>query len=211
MLLNPIRGPKPKLWRGYRNCERCTRWRPVSDFTVYKTRTGYEQIKGECIECKRQREKERYDKLTDEQKRAKGKKANKQAERRRNKSLHEIEKLRDEIAKQDRKLEKQHEKIRSLRAEIPRGHWAGSGLDIVPFRMWLLRQYRIHDYNVTNLAFDLNQNERQVRRWLDGYDWNGRRGVPAPVRSITKEKIIDVGDAIGEPRLLEELYPGEDQ
>jgi hypothetical protein len=34
---------------GYRNCERCTRWRPVSDFNVYKSRSGYEQIRASVI------------------------------------------------------------------------------------------------------------------------------------------------------------------
>jgi len=177
---------------------------------VRKSRTKYDQILGICEACKRRIEKERYDNLSDNEKYEKGKRANKQAVKRRYKQLHEIEKLRKEIAKQDNKLEKQHEKIRALRKEIPRGRWVGSGLDIVPFRMWLLRMYRVHDYNLDNLAFDIGREPRQVKRWLDGYEWNGSRGVPVAIRSINKENVISIGDAVGEPRLLEELYPGEE-
>ena len=154
-----IRGPKPQLWRGYRNCDKCTRWRPVSDYTVYKTRTGYEQIKGECEHCKRERETARYNKLTPEQKRAKGVKANEQAQKRRNKALAEIERLHKILDKQNEKLEKQYDKIERSRRIIraPHGTVSGSSVDITPFRMWLLRQYRQHGYNVGELAQDIGQ------------------------------------------------------
>jgi len=204
-----LRGPKPKLWRGYRNCSRCTRWRSVSDFPVYKLRSGYEQIQAQCEYCKREIERERYNNLDEEAKAEYGRRVNERNRRSREKYLAKIHRAAEEIAKQDRKLDKQHVKIRELRKEIPRGHWVGSGVDIVPFRMWLLRMHRTHNYNVINLAFDIGQSEKQVHRWLDGYEWNGSRGEPIPIRSINKETIIAIGDNIGEPRLLEELYPGE--
>jgi hypothetical protein len=206
-----LRGPRPKVWRGYRNCSRCTCWRPVSDYPVYKLRSGYEQIASQCEYCKRAIERERYDNLDDEAKAEYGRRVNERNRRNREKRLKAIKQAAAEIAKQDRKLERQHEKIRSLRREIPRGHWTGNGIDIVPFRMWLLRQYRIHEYNLENLSDDIEQDARRVKRWLDGYQWNGARGVPIPIRSINKDTVINVGMAVDEPRLLEDLYPGESE
>lgn len=202
-------GPKPKLWRGRRNCSRCTRWRPVSDFPIRRLRSGYEQIESQCEYCKREIERERYNNLDDEAKAEYGRRVNERNRRARQKQLTKIQRAAEELVKQDRKLEQQYIKIRELRKEIPRGHWVGVGVDIVPFRMWLLRQYRFHDYNLDILAADIGQDPRRVKRWLDGYEWNGARNAPIPIRAINKETVIAIGDNIHEPRLLEDLYPGE--
>lgn len=201
----------PKLWRGYRNCDVCTRWRPVSDFTVVRLRTGYEQIKGQCEHCKRERERARYDKLTPEQKSAKGKKANKQAQKRRHDAIDEIKRLHKILDKQNEKLDKQWDKIeRSQKlVRVPRGTENGRAVDITPFRMWLLRQYRQHDYNVGELAEDMGQDSSRVKRWLDGFQWNGAGRDPTPIRAIDVSTVDTIGVAIGDGGLLERLYPLE--
>lgn len=204
-----LRGPKPKHWRGRRNCDRCTRWRPVSDFTVYKTRTGYEQIKGECDHCKRERENARYAKLSEKQKRAKGIKANKQAEKRRNKALAEIERLHSIVDKQNETLEKQWYKIEHVRRH-PRalyGSVNGTFVDIVPFRMWLLRQHRESGYNLSGLAMKIGVDEKQIRRWIDGFEWTGVGRDPVPIRTVAILTVDKIGIAMEDPGLLERLYP----
>ena len=40
------RTKQPKLWRGYRNCDVCTRWRPVSDFTVSSSAPATSRSRG---------------------------------------------------------------------------------------------------------------------------------------------------------------------
>jgi hypothetical protein len=206
-----IRGPKPKLWRGYRNCDKCTRWRPVSDFTVHKTRTGYEQIKGECEHCKREREQARYDKLSPEQKRKRGITANKQAQKRRDSALQEIERLHNILDKQNEQLEKQHDKIERARkyTRQPRGTINGTAVDILPFRMWLLRQYRQHGYSGVVLADQMQVDERQIRRWIDGYEWNGVGRDPTPIRAIDLGTVDKISVLMNDPGLLERLYPLE--
>lgn len=206
-----IRGPKPLVWRGYRNCDRCTRWRPVSDFTVYQTRTGYEQIKGTCEECKKRVERERYARLTPEQKRAKGIKANKQAKKRREKALREIERQARILDKQNEKLEKQWDKIERAQkyTRAPRHVYDDDSVDITPFRMWLLRQYREHGYVLDTLAKEIGMDPSRTRRFLDGYMWNGAGRNPDPIRHIRLSTVDKIGAAIGDPELLERLYPLE--
>lgn len=207
---NP-QGPKPLVWRGYRNCARCTRWRPVSDFTVYLTRTGYEQIKSECAACKRERGRESYGSLTPEEKRIKGIEANRRTQMRRQRALAQIERQRKNLDKQNEKLEQQWDKIMLGRkwTRPPRGTVNGSAVDITPFRMWLMRQYREHDYNVGLLADDVGKDASQVRRWLDGYTWMGPGLDPVPVRAIDVALVDEIGTTIGDPGLLERLYPFE--
>ena len=207
---NP-QGPKPLVWRGYRNCDKCTRWRPVSDFTVYQTRTGYEQIKGTCEHCKREAERLRYEALSPEQKRKKGIKANKQAEKRRNDALHEIERLRNTLDRQNEKLEKQWDKLeRGRRILSVRHGMNGTYVDITPFRMWLLRQHRLRKYNTNKLAEDMGHDASRVSRWLQGFEWNGTGRDPSPVRSIDAYIVDEIGVKMEDPGLLERLYPFAD-
>jgi hypothetical protein len=206
---NP-QGPKPLVWRGYRNCDVCARWRPVSDFTVYQTRTGYEQIKGTCSECKRRIEKERYDRLTPEQKKAKGRKANKQAQKRRDKALVYIERQRDLLDKQNEKIERLEKRVEAGRTRII--HQEGTRLDdtyvdIVPFRMWLLRRHREGGYNIVQLAEEIGQDDARVGRWLRGFEWNGAGRDPTPLRSIRLSTVDAVSVALNDPGLVSRLYP----
>jgi hypothetical protein len=176
-----IRGPRPKLWRGYRNCDKCSCWRPVSDYTVYKTRTGYEQITSECDHCKREREKARYDKLSETEKRSKGIKANKRAMKRRSKALVEIERLHAIVDEQNERLEEQWAKIEQVRkarkhARATRGTINGTAVD----------------------------------RWLDGFLWTGAGRDPEPIRAINLATVDQISMAMGDSGLLSRLYPLED-
>jgi len=204
---NP-QGPKPLVWRGYRNCDKCTRWRPVSDFTVYQTRTGYEQIKGICEPCKREAERLRYEALSPEEKRKKGIKANEQARKRRDNALHEIERLRKILDKQNKQLEKQWDKLERGRKILKVKHEESDVyVDVTPFRMWLLRQHRLLDYDTKALANAIGQNDARVNRWLQGYEWNGTGYDPSPVRSIHISTVDQIAVRIDDPGLLERLYP----
>jgi hypothetical protein len=205
---NP-QGPKPLVWRGYRNCDVCTRWRPVSDFTVYQTRTGYEQIKGTCDACKRRVERERYDRLTPEQKRAKGRKANKQAQKRRDKALVYIERQRAILDKQNEKIERLEKRVEAGRSRIlhQENHLDGPYVDAVPFRMWLLRTHREGGYNVQQLADRIGRDHTQVQRWLNGFQWNGAGRDPVPFRSIQLKIVDEVSVALNDPGLVTRLYP----
>ncbi|HWI67255.1 MAG TPA: hypothetical protein VNS88_02550 [Nitrospiraceae bacterium] len=202
-----FRGPKPKLWRGYRNCNQCTRWRPVSDFTVYRSRSGYEQIKGVCEICKREKERARYDKLTPEEKRAKGIKANKQAQKRRDKQLRQIEHQRIILDKQNVRLEKQWARLEKARTRVL--HWENgeAWLDVAPFRMWLLRLHRESGYNLRELAEQLGHDERQVYRWLNGFEWNGAGRDPTPIRSVKLVIVDNISVRMEDPGLIDRLYP----
>jgi hypothetical protein len=205
--LRRLRGKKPKRWRGYRNCDVCSRWRPVSDYPVYKSRSGYEQIKGQCFACKRAKERARYDRLDAKAKRAKGIKANQQAKKRRTAALHEIERLHKNLDKQNERIEKQWAKMEKSRTRIL--HWENGEayLDAIPFRMWLLRQHRIRGYEVAALASEIGQDESRVRRWLDGFQWNGAGRDPTPIRSIKLTTVDEIAVALEDPGLLERLYP----
>jgi len=202
-----FRGPKPKRWRGYRNCNQCTRWRPVSDFTVYKSRSGYEQIKGVCEVCKREKERARYDSLTPQQKRAKGIKANKQAQARRDKQLRQIEHQRKMLDKQNVRLEKQWARLEKARTRVL--HWENgeAWLDIAPFRMWLLRLNRESGYNLRQLSEALGHDERQVYRWLNGFEWNGAGRDPTPIRSVSLIIVDNISVKMEDPGLIDRLYP----
>jgi hypothetical protein len=204
---NP-QGPLPLVWRGYRNCDRCTAWRPVSDFTVYQTRTGYEQIKGTCDACKRQVERDRYNKLSPAQKKLKGVKANKQAQKRRDKALIYIERQRAILDKQNDKIERLEKKVEVARSRVlHEENGSETYVDAIPFRMWLLRRHRESGYNVSDLADEIGFDHSQVTSWLNGYKWNGAGRDPAPMRSIKLSTVDEVAVALGDPGLVERLYP----
>jgi hypothetical protein len=206
---NP-QGPKPLVWRGRRNCNVCTRWRPVSDFTVYQTRTGYEQIKGTCEVCKREKENARYQSLTPEQKRKKGIKANKQTLKRRNKALDYIERQRKLLDKQNDKIERLEKRVEAGRTRIIHtegDRMDGTYVDIVPFRMWLLRRHREGGYDILELAEEIGQDDARVGRWLRGFEWNGAGRDPTPLRSIRLSTVDAVAVALEDPGLVARLYP----
>lgn len=190
---------------GRRNCARCTRWRHTVDFKWrwqrkhYKTRTlrppryRTPTIDTVCKSCRRKQERERYNHLSEEEKRARGRIANKQAQIRR-------DKLNEQIARMNQ--------IRAQRT--PR--WDDKTVDITPFRMWLLGKSR-REGGAAGLSRQIGTHERNVRRWLDGYDWDQDSGhafaycEPKPIYSVTVGVVDKVGVALGEPDLLNRLYP----
>ena len=200
-------GRRPKLWRGYRNCDVCSRWRPVSDYPVYKSRSGYEQIKGICESCKNKKERERYESLTPEQKRAKGKEANRHQRKRRVDALHEIERLRSILDEQNEKLDKQYARLEKARSRVL--HWENGEayLDIVPFRMWLLRQHRESGYDLKQLAEQVGYDDSQISRWMQGFHWNGVGRDPAAIRSIKLSIVDEIATRLEDPGLMDRLYP----
>ena len=206
-------GPKPKIWKGYRNCSRCTRWRPVSDFPIRKTRSGYEQIESVCNACKWAREKARYNGLTKEEKREYGRRVNRRARRRKQRHLHSIEHLREVLEKREQQIARQEEKLAAVKNKyrIPRGVTGDNpiAVDIVPFRMWLLRQHRLRNYETAQLADEMGQDIRRVERWLQGYNWNGVGRDPVPVLAINIDVLDEIAVALGDPGFLERVYPLE--
>ena len=180
-----------------RNCTRCTRWRLAVDFKWrwQKRRNGqrYETptIDTVCQVCRRQDERDRYARLSDEAKRAKGIRANEQALKRR------------------ARLEEQVQRARQAAQSYARG----AELDLTPFRMWLLGKAR-QEGGAVALASQIGTDEKNVRRWLHGYDWDNDDGwggwakcEPRAIRTVTIRIVDEVGIALGEPDLLERLYP----
>jgi len=182
----------------------------VSDYPVRKARRpkarskGVEQIEATCEACKRRKGNTYYANLSPERKLEVGRKAN---QRKRERQLREIERMKVSLDKLEHKLDKQHVKLRAARASVPRGVRNGDGADIVPFRMWLLRQHRLHGYSAKDLAAAIGQDEARVRRWLQGFQWNGKHEEPVPIRAINVETVRHIGMQMDEPRLAEELYP----
>jgi hypothetical protein len=188
---------------GRRNCVRCTRWKLAVDFkwrwrrrrtagSGPKPRALTPTIDAVCASCRRAEERARYWALSEEERRAKGVQANRQAVRRQ---------------------AKQHEVIKRAQraARTPRGH-----LPLVPFRMWLLGKARLEG-GTSALARQLDMDEKNVRRWLHGYDWDNDEGwggwakcEPRPVYSVDVGTVDAAGVALGEPDLLERLYPYAD-
>src|SRR5262245_21156822 len=80
-------------------------------------------------------------------------------------------------------------------------------LDAVPFRMYLIRQRR--EFSDTKaMATAIGVGEQQLRRWLQGYEWiNGVGCEPSPIRSVRVRSVDKVGIALGDPGLLNRLYP----
>ena len=129
--------------------------------------------------------------MTDEEKRAKGIRANEQA------------------AKRRAKLEEQ---VRRARRAYQK-HGNEAELDLTPFRMWILGKSR-QEGGAVALATQLGIDEKNVRRWLHGYDWDNDDGwgswarcEPRPIRTVSVRTVDEVGIGLGEPDLLERLYP----
>lgn len=189
----------------------------MSDFPIRRTRSGFEQIESVCNACKWTRERERYNGLSPEEKREYGKRVNLRTRLRRHRQLHVIEHQRHVLEKREQQITKQEEKLAAVRDKyrMPRGT-AGAGygkepiaVDIVPFRMWLLRQHRLRNYETQALADEMGQNINRVERWLQGYNWDGVGRDPVPVRAINIDTLDAIAVALGDPGLLERMYPLE--
>ena len=121
---------------GRQNCKRCTRWRPISDFKVRKTKHG-EKPEGVCQPCIRAKERERWASRSDADKKRIMKRIN----------TRHAERMAD--AKQ----------VRAARRELI-GSRRGSLVPITPFRMWLIGRLRWYG------SVDELRRTQEVPRWL---------------------------------------------
>ena len=184
----------------------------MSDFPIRKTRSGYEQIESVCNACKWAREKARYNGLTKDEKREYGRRVNRRTRRRKQKQLRIIEHQREILEHRERQIAVQEEKLAAVRDKyrVPRGTAeADIAVDIVPFRMWLLRQHRLRNYETQMLAEEMGQDVRRVEAWLQGFNWNGAGNDPVPVRAINIATLDEIAVALGDPGFLERAYPLE--
>lgn len=185
----------------------------MSDFPIRKTRSGFEQIESVCNACKWGAEKARYNGLTKEEKREYGKRVNLRTRLRRQRQLRIITHQREILEKRERQIAVKEEKLAAVKNKyrIPKGTSGDNpiAVDIVPFRMWLLRQHRQHEYRLDVLSQAIGQDPRRVERWLNGYNWNGAGRDPSPVQAINIVTIDEIGIAFDDPGLLARLYPLE--
>jgi ribosome-binding protein aMBF1 (putative translation factor) len=186
---------------GRRNCARCTRWRHDVDFRWrwrkqrkvrgrgVRPRAQRATVDNVCNHCRRVEEQYRYHHMTQEEKQARIKRMN---------------------AAKKKRIAKLEEQVRQLRKANPR--WGANRVDLVPFRMWLLSKAR-ENGGVSTLAQEIGCDEHNVRRWLHGYDWDSEPGPdryrcePRPIYSINTGTVDSIGVALGEPDLLDRLYP----
>jgi hypothetical protein len=185
---------------GRRNCASCGRWKLAVDFpwrwrrrrtkgSGGKARSNVPTVGATCATCLRAQARARYAGLPPAARHAVGVRANGNARKRKDKL--------EETAKRA---------ARALRQ--------GNGeLNLVPFRMWMLGKAR-QEGGASALARQLGMDEHNVRRWLHGYDWDNDDGwggwakcEPRPVYTVDVATVDRVGVALGEPDLLERLYP----
>lgn len=203
---------------GRRNCSKCTRWRLVTDFkwrwpkrrtTVdvtsglksrgLKSRRKDPQISTVCNVCARAGERERYHNLTEEER------------------LHRVHKA-VQNAKAQRRLLKDQIHYAKLAQSRRKRRWDENEVDLTPFRMWLLGRVRANGPpGLRGLASEVGVDEKQLRRWADGYDWDYEIGQawagcePRPIHSIRPSTVDRIGLGLGEPDLLNRLYPWVDK
>jgi hypothetical protein len=97
-----------------------------------------------------------------------------------------------------------------------RKHKDDNEVELVPFRMWLLGRIRLTG-SIRAVAREAGVNEKAIRRWAEGYDWDYEIGQawascePRPIHSVHPSTVDRIGVALGEPDLLERLYPYVDK
>lgn len=146
-----------------------------------------------CASCNRKRERESYARLTPEQKKAKGDRANKVK------------------AKRRRKLEEQIMRARMIHdKKDPK--WDDKRVDLIPFRMWVIGQIRIAG-GIKPLSVRLGVDEAAVRRWANGFEWDETSSwcEPHPILTVNVVTVDSIGVKMDDPGLLDRLYPFVDQ
>lgn len=217
--------PDNPIILGRRNCSRCGRWRHTVDFKwrwpkrrvtnkpnpnidlAVAAKVGYKVTKTRalksrrkkptigtiCASCSRRIERERYNNLSEDERKAKV-----------HQSVENIKAQKARLKEQIHYAQLAHHKKRKYRND--------QELDLVPFRMWLLGKVRAVG-GIEPLALESRIDEKQFRRWADGYDWDSEIGQawsgcePKPIHSIKMSDVDVIGVALGEPDLLERLYP----
>lgn len=182
-----------------RNCRKCGRWKHAIDFPWrWKARGKVLEIPyihSTCSVCKKEKERKRYNELSDEERREKGRKANAQAYERRYALEKKILTLQERIKKYKERLGRQGTRVDGDLL-----------LDLLPLRMFLLRQARILDGGVSEIARRLEVDEARVRRHVDGFYWVGDC-KPRPVRQVTFSVVDEYLVRLNAEERLEDLYP----
>jgi hypothetical protein len=82
-------------------------------------------------------------------------------------------------------------------------------LDVVPFRMWILGQIRAHGGVASEVAHKIGVQEARIRHLADGYYWPANRmcDEPVPIRTVRLSTVDEYGTRLGDPGLLDRLYP----
>lgn len=190
-----------------KNCTKCGRWKLAIEFPWrWKSRgrvLGIPYIHSVCLTCKSARERERYDSLTPEQKKEKGIKANKQAYERRHKLTARVIKLEARVETLEERLQKYRKRVGINK----RTHDNEILLDIVPIRMFLIRQTRM--YSMKEIARQVGVDEAAVRRHVQGFYWESSCD-PRPVRTVTLSTVDKYLVRLNAEERLDELYPEVD-
>jgi hypothetical protein len=187
-----------------KNCTKCKRWKLAIEFPWrWKSRgraLAIPYIHSVCSSCKTQKERERYDALTPEEKRAKGKKANRQAYERRHKLNAQVVKLKTRVETLEERLDKYRKRVgiakRTYDNEIL--------LDIVPIRMFLIKQARIS--SMKSIARQVGVDESLVRRHVQGFYWESSCD-PRPVRTVTLSTVDKYLVRLNAEQRLDDMYP----
>lgn len=156
---------------GRKNCGRCKRWRYVATDFSYRLRKvkGHKElqprVESVCKQCRSKREKEKYETLTLDQRRAKMKRDNTLRQKK-------LDKARTiEIEKKD------------LRRQL-NGIQNGSLLPITPFRMWLIKKLKQYE-SIEQLRIATGMGFNTIEEVVKGYRWNESLTCdPQPIMTI---------------------------
>lgn len=192
-----------------RNCRVCTRWKHAVDFPWRWKARGQmlpiPYILTICLACKAERENARYHALSQEEKKEKGRKANRQAWERRNKLKNEVARL----EKRTETLEQRLVKYRQRYGVPKRGYTGEILLDLLPLRMFLLRQARIREHGVSEIARIVEVDEAAVRRHVNGFYWESDC-KPRPVRQVSLGVVDKYLVRLDAEERIDDLYPEVD-
>lgn len=70
--------------------------------------------------------------------------------------------------------------------------------------MWFLGQ--IKGRELYEVAKNLSIDEAQVRRWVNGYDWDSKNCEPRPIRYVRLSTVDKISIEMGDPGMLNRLY-----
>lgn len=178
-----------------RNCARCTRWKHAVDFPWRWKARGKElqipHISNVCLVCKSELGKASYNKLSPEEKKARGRRANEQARKRRQR----LEALvQERLAAYNKRFGR------------PVDHRGPDlMLELLPFRMFLLR-YRKKLGSTKRLAYILVMDHSRVTRLLNGYT-DHDNGSVVPIRQVSLATVDRALVMLEAEERLEDLYP----
>lgn len=190
-------------------------------------------IGGTCLVCKSKKEKKKYHTLTPEEKeerikrgialaakRRQEERQEAEVERRRANELEKrigtLEDRRQEAETARRRADELEKRVGTLesrlvawraRVGVTKTQLNGDTMvDLLPFRMFLLRQARLQD-GPSSLALKVGVDESRVRRLMDGFYWEGDCR-PRPIRQVNVALVDEfLVRLTGNSVQLWELYP----